>query len=188
MNIHLVLLLTDFRFSPGFWVISYLRTPIRESIPHSDSTSLSNFSLLTSSIILQVIPSLISYIIIVLNFLTVLSGPYSRSTTFRRWGKLTSIFLILSFHLEQQAWIRAYVVFVAPIAFASSFLLLDDVAARWHLHRASQQNLSWSPSIYCLVVRYQSNSWGEIPSLPVDDSCCHRHYPWLPANIDLVMF
>ena len=43
MNIHLVLLLTDFRFSPGFWVISHSRTPIRETIPHSDSTNLSNF-------------------------------------------------------------------------------------------------------------------------------------------------
>ena len=143
--------------------------------------------MLTSLILHHVFPSLNGYIIIVL-ILTVLPGPYSWSTTFQRWAKLTSIFIILSFHLEQQAWIRACVVSVVPIAFASSFLLLDVVAARWHLHRASRQNLSWSPSIYCLVLRYQSNSWGEIPSLPIDDSCCHRHHPWLPANTDLVMF
>ena len=52
---------------------------------------------------------------------------------------LTSIFLILSFLLEQQARIRACVVYVVPIAFASTFLLLDVIAVRWHLHRASRQ-------------------------------------------------
>ena len=138
-------------------------------------------------ILRHIIPSLIDYIIIVL-ILTVLPGPYSWSTTFRRWAKLTSIFLILSFHLEQQTWIRACVIYVVSIAFASSFLLLDVVVARWHLHRTSRQNLSWSPSIYYLVLIYQSNSWGEIPSLPVNDSCCDRHHPWLPTNTELVMF
>ena len=52
----------------GFWVVCRPRTPISESIPHSDSITLKQFLLLTSLLILQVIPSLIGYIIIVLNF------------------------------------------------------------------------------------------------------------------------
>ena len=46
------------------------------------------------------IPSLFGYIIVV-TILTVLSGPYSRSTNFRRWTNLTSILIVISFRLEQ---------------------------------------------------------------------------------------
>ena len=49
----------------------------------------------------RVIPSLFGYIIILM-ILTVLPGPYSRSTTLDDDAKLTSIFLVISFHLEQQ--------------------------------------------------------------------------------------
>ena len=52
----------------GFWVVCQPRTPISESIPHSDSITLSIFLLLTSLIILQVIPSLIGYIFIMPTF------------------------------------------------------------------------------------------------------------------------
>ena len=55
------------------------------------------------------IPSLFGYIIVV-TILTVLPGPYSWNTTFRRWAKLTSTFLVLSFRLGQQAWSRVCVV------------------------------------------------------------------------------
>ena len=48
--------------------------------------------------------------------LTGLPGPYARSN-FQQWAKLTSIFLILSFHLEQQAWLWACVESVVLIAF-----------------------------------------------------------------------
>ena len=46
------------------------------------------------------IPSLFGYIIVV-TILTVLPGPYSRSTNFRRWTNLTSILIVISFRLEQ---------------------------------------------------------------------------------------
>ena len=71
--------------------------------------------ILIGMILHHIIPSLIVYISIML-ILTVLPGPYARSN-FRRRAKLTSIFLILSFHLEQQAWFRACVISVVPITF-----------------------------------------------------------------------
>ena len=68
-----------------------------------------------SVIILQVIPSLIGYIIIVQTFnCATRSFP---EHNFRWWAKLTSIFLVISFHLEQQSWPRVCVVSVAPIIF-----------------------------------------------------------------------
>ena len=69
-----------------------------------------------SLIILQVIPSLIGYIIIVLNF-NCATWSFFPEHNFRRWAKLTSIFLIISFRLEQQAWFWVCVVLMVPITF-----------------------------------------------------------------------
>ena len=83
--------------------------------------------------------------------LTVLPGPYARSN-FRRWAKLTSIFLILSFHLEQQAWLRACVESVVLIAFhfILPFLLdgifiesLDKICRDHRQHFGFFRDVNW---------------------------------------------
>ena len=84
------------------------------------------------------IPSLFGYIIIV-TILTVLPGPYSRSTNFRRWTNLTSILIVISFRLEQQAWFRVCVVPLVPITFHFIITWLDVVTDRLHLHELSRQ-------------------------------------------------
>ena len=58
---------------------------------------------------------------------------------FRRWAKLTSIFLIRSFRLEQQAWFRVCVVPMVPITFHFIITWLDVVTYRLHLHELSRQ-------------------------------------------------
>ena len=113
----------------------------------------------------HVIPSLIGYIIIVL-ILTVLPGPSSRSTIFWRWAKLTSIFLVISFRLEQQAWFRVCVIPLVPITFR--FI----IPLTWCHHRSITSswilatNVSWTSSTFWALPRYLSNSGWEIPSLP----------------------
>ena len=100
-----------------------------------------------SLIILQVIPSPIGYIIIVL-ILTVLPGPSSRCTTFQRWAKLTSTFLVLSFRLVQQAWLRVCDVPMVPITFR--FI----ISLTWCRRRSITSlrnlsiNVSWSSSTF----------------------------------------
>jgi hypothetical protein len=106
----------QFKIFPGFWVVCHSRTPVSESIAHSDSTTLNKLSLLTSLLILQVIPSLIGYIFIVPTFNCATWSLYPEHN-FRRRAKLTSIFLNLSLHLEQQAWLRACDESVGLIAF-----------------------------------------------------------------------
>ena len=71
--------------------------------------------------------------------LTVLPGPYSRSTNFRRWTNLTSILIVISFRLEQQAWFRVCVVPLVPITFHFIITWLDVVTDRLHLHELSRQ-------------------------------------------------
>ena len=56
------------------------------------------------SLILQVIPSLIGHIIIMLNF-NYANWSFFLEHKFRRWAKLTLIFLVISFRLEQQCLI-----------------------------------------------------------------------------------
>ena len=84
------------------------------------------------------VPSLFVYIIVV-TILTVLPGPYSRSTNFRRWTNLTSILIVISFRLEQQAWFRVCVVPLVPITFHFIITWLDVVTDRLHLHELSRQ-------------------------------------------------
>ena len=145
--------------------------------------------MLTSLIILQVIPSLISYIIIVLIFLIVLPGPFFPKHNLRRWAKLTSIFLVISLLLEQQTWFRVCVLTVVPITFCfhHCFDLMSSID-RLHLHETSRQNLSWSSSTFWVPPGYQLNSWWEIPSLPLDDLCYHRQHSCFPFNTNLFMF
>ena len=57
----------------------------------------------------------------------------------RRWAKLTSIFLIISFRLEPQAWFRVCVVTMVPITFRLSFVWLDVITDWLHLHEISRQ-------------------------------------------------
>ena len=107
----------------GLGVIEHSKTPITEPSPLYGSTTLQQASISTSLLPDHAIPSLFRYIIVV-TILTVLPGPYSRSTNFRRWTNLTSILIVISFRLEQQA---------------SSFLWLDVVADWLHLHEISRQ-------------------------------------------------
>ena len=111
------------------------------------------------------IPSLFGYIIDV-TILTVLPGPYSRSTNFRRWTKLMSIFLIISFRFGLQACFGVCVLTVVPITFRFIIRLT------W-CHRRSitsscnlSTNVLWSSSTLWALPGYQSDSWWEIPSLP----------------------
>ena len=72
--------------------------------------------------------------------------------------------------------------------FASSFLWLDAIADRLHLHETSQQNLSWSSSTFWVPLGYQLNPWWEMPSLPLDELCYHWQHSWFPFNTNLFMF
>ena len=68
-----------------------------------------------SLIILQVIPSLIGYIIIVQTFnCATRSFP---KHNFRWWAKLTSIFLVILVRLEQQAWFQVCAVPLVPLTY-----------------------------------------------------------------------
>ena len=127
------------------------------------------------------IPSLFGYIIVV-TILTVLPGPYSRSTKFRRWTNLTSIFLVIPFHLKQQAWVRVCVVTVVPIT--SCFIIPLTWCRRWLTTSAWNLStiVSWSSSTLWALPGIQLNSWWVIPSLPLDDSCSHRPLYCLPFN------
>ena len=116
-----------------------------------------------SLIILHVIPSLIGYIIIVLNF-NGATWSFFPKHQFRQWAELMSIFLIISFRLEQQAWFRVCV--VVPITFRFIIPLTwcrrRSITSSWNLFT----NVSWSSSSFQTFPGYQPNSWWEIPSLP----------------------
>ena len=93
------------------------------------------------SLVLQVIPSLIGYIIIVQLFNCAIWSFFPKHN-FRRWAKLTSTFLVISFRLEQQAWFRVCVVPLVPITFR--FI----IPGTWCHHRSvtSSWNLSTNVS------------------------------------------
>ena len=126
------------------------------------------------------IPSLFGYIIIILNFYCA-TWSFAEHN-FRRWANLTSIFLVIPFVLEQQAWFRVCVVLVVPITFR--FI----IPLTWCHHRliTSSWNLStivsWSSSTFWALTGYQSNSWWEIQSLPLDDLCYHGQHSCLPQH------
>jgi hypothetical protein len=84
----------------------------------------------------------------------VLPGPYARSN-FWRWAKLTSIFLIISFHLEQQAWLRACVLSVVSLASNFNPATLIILLIESLLFKNPSTNASWSASIFWLLLRCQ---------------------------------
>ena len=116
-------------------------------------------------IILQVIPSLIGYILIMQLFNCATWSLFPEHN-FWWWAKLTSIFLVLPFHLKQQAWFRVCVVSVVSITFRSilpfAWCRRWAIISSWNL----STNVSWSSSTFWALPRYQLNSWWEIPSLP----------------------
>ena len=118
-----------------------------------------------SLIILQVIPCLIGYILIVL-LLTVLPGPSSRSTIFDDELSLRWSFLIISFSFGQLACFGVCVVIVVPIT--SCFIIPLTWCRRWLITSSwnLSTNVSWSSSTFRAPQGYQLNSWWEIPSLP----------------------
>ena len=94
-----------------------------------------------------------------------LPGPYSRSTNFRRWTNLTSILIVISFRLEQQAWFRVCVVPLVPITFHFIITLTwcrrRSITSSWTLAtKVSRSSTFWAHP------GYQLDSWWEIPSLP----------------------
>ena len=91
-----------------------------------------------SLIILQVIPSPIGYIIIVLNFNCATWSFFSKHN-FRRWANLMSNFLVISFLLEHQTWFRVYVTPLVSITFCFIIIWLDGIADRLHLHEILRQ-------------------------------------------------
>ena len=119
-----------------------------------------------SLIFLPIIPSLFGCIIVVM-ILTVLPGPYSRSTNFRRWTNLTSILIVISFRPKQQAWVRVRVVTVVPIT--SCFIIPLTWCRRWLTTSAWNLStiVSWSSSTLWALPGIQLNSWWVIPCLPL---------------------
>ena len=103
-------------------------------------------------------------------------------------AKLTSIFLVIPFHLKQQAWVRVCVVTVVPIT--SCFIIPLTWCRRWLTTSAWNLStiVSWSSSTLWALPGIQLNSWWVIPSLPLDDSCSHRPLYCLPTNTSLFMF
>ena len=98
--------------------------------------------------------------------LTVLPGPYSRSTTFDDELSLRRLSSSYRFTSNNKNWPRVCVVSVAPIIFCciSPFAWCSrwSIASSWIL----STNVSWSSSTFRAPQGYQLNSWWEIPSLP----------------------
>ena len=113
--------------------------------------------------------------------LTVLPGPYSRSTNFRRWTNLTSILIVISFRLEQQAWFRVCVVPLVPITFHFIITWLDVVTDRITSSWTLVTKVSWS-STFWAHPGYQLNSWWEIPSLPSMNCIIIDHFIAFPPT------
>ena len=110
------------------------------------------------------IPSLIGYIITMLNF-NYATWSFFPEHNFRRWTNLTSILLVISFRLGQQSWFRVCVVPLVPITFRFTIHLTwchCRSITSWNL----STNVSWSSSTFWALPRDLLNSWWEIPSLP----------------------
>ena len=95
-----------------------------------------------------------------------LPSPFFPEHNFRRWAKRTSIFLVISFRHEQQAWFWVCVVLVVPITFRFirplTWCHRRSITPPWNL----STNVSWPSSTFWALPGYQLNSWWEIPSLP----------------------
>ena len=91
--------------------------------------------------------------------------------------------------LEQQAWFRVCVVSMVPLTFCFDIHFLDAIVDRssitssWNL----STNVSSSSSTFWVLLGYQSNSWWEVPSLPLDDLYYHHRHHCLPSDTNLFM-
>ena len=139
------------------------------------------------SLILQVIPSLIGHIIIMVNF-NCATWSFLPGAQFRRWTNLTSILLVISFRLEYQAWFWVCVILLVPIIFRIIIPLTwcrrRSITSSWNL----ATNVSWTSSTFWALPRYLSNSWWEIPPFALGDLCYHRPLYCLPFNTNLFVF
>ena len=101
---------------------------------------------------------------------------------FRRWANLTSIFLVISFLLEQQTWFWVCVVPMVPITFR--FIIPSTWCHRWSITSSwdLSTNVSWSSSAFWALPRYLSNSWWEIPSLPSMNCVVIDHFIAFPQT------
>ena len=120
-----------------------------------------------SLIILQVIPSLIGYIILVLNF-NCATWSFFSEHNFWRWANLKSNFLVISFLLEHQTWFRVYVVPLVPITFRFIIIWLDGIAVRLHLHEISQQlcrDHHQHPKLFQDIYRILDGQYHPCPSM-----------------------
>ena len=101
---------------------------------------------------------------------------------FRRWANLTSIFIVISFRLEQQAWFRVCVVPLVPITFHFIITLTwchhRSITSSWTL----ATNVSWISSTFWAHPGYQLNSWWEIPSLPSMNCIIVDHFIAFPPT------
>ena len=107
--------------------------------------------LLRSLILHHVTPSLIGYIIIMLN-LNCATWSLISEHNFRWWVKLTSSFLVLSILLEQQTWFQVCVVPLVPITFRFTIHLTrchHRSITSWNL----STNVSWSSSTFWALPR-----------------------------------
>ena len=95
-----------------------------------------------------------------------------------------SIFLVVSFRLEQQAWFRVCDVPLVPITFR--FI----IPLTWCHHRSItppwilSTNVSWS-STFWVHPGYQLNSWWEIPSLHSMNCIIIDHFIAIPPTFVL---
>ena len=133
-----------------------------------------------SLIILQVIPSLIGYIIIVQTFnCATRSFP---EHNFRWWAKLTSIFLVILVRLEQQAWFQVCAFPLVPLTYRFIIPLTwchrRSITSSWNL----STNVSWSSSAFGALPGYQLNSWLEIPSFPSMNCVVIDHFIAFPPT------
>ena len=107
---------------------------------------------------------------------------------FQRWAKLTSIFLVLSFHLEQQAWFRVGVVSVDPIIFRCSSPFV------WRSRCSIASSWSLSTKIVMIIINILTPSWISIEFmmrntiLALDDLFYHRSFYCFPFNTKLFVF
>ena len=114
-----------------------------------------------------------------------LPGPFFPEHNFRRWAKLTSIFLIISFHLEQQAWFQVCVVPMAPITFC--FI----IPLTWCHRRWITSSWSLSTKFVVIIINILTPSWISIEFmmrntiLALDDLFYHRPLYCLPFNTNL---
>ena len=113
----------------------------------------------------HVIPSLIGYIIIVLNFnCATWTFPVHK---FRQWANLASILLVISLLLEQQTWFRVCVLTVVPITFRfhHSFDLMSSSINYIFLKTSRQICRDHCQQFDFFQVVCWNSGW-EIPSFP----------------------